>query len=106
MTEKEIQKAVMNYLLECPIVAWVYVTSAGYVRGLKGGRAFKVGFNGLTDILGQLTDGRILAIEVKKPGEKPREDQLEFIENVNINNGLAFWVDDVKGVIHELEKYL
>ena len=104
MKESEIQKQIMNYLLQSPVVAWAYVTSAGTVRGVGGGRYFNIGFPGLSDILGQLRDGRIFAIEVKRPGNIPTQEQREFLELVNENNGLGIWVDTVKGVIRELEK--
>jgi hypothetical protein len=40
-----------------------------------------------------------LAIEVKRPGQKPTNDQINFINHVNAKNGVAFVaysVDDAK----------
>jgi len=72
----------MNLLLVHPKVAWAYVTSAGTVKGMGGGRPFRIGFPGLSDIIGQMCDGRLLAIEVKVPGKKPTVDQIVFIDGV------------------------
>lgn len=45
---------------------------------------------GTSDIIGLLPGGRLLAVEVKGPGDKPNEDQLLFIDKVNEQGGLAF----------------
>lgn len=95
MKESKIQTAIMNLLLVHHQVSWAYVTSAGGFR-VKGGYV-TVGFKGLSDIVGQMKDGRFLAIEVKVPGKKPTEAQLDFIDTVNTANGLAFWCDSVEG---------
>ena len=96
MKESEIQKKIVNMLRNHPLVAWCYVTSAGYVKGLNGGTMFKIGVVGMADIMGQLKTGQLLAVEVKVPGKTPSKEQLEFIDTVNKNNGVAFWVDNVE----------
>jgi hypothetical protein len=103
MKESAIQKEIMNMLKEHPRVVWCYVTSAGYVRGIQGGMRFKVGFDGMSDILGQLRDGRLFAIEVKRPGKKPTELQQEFIDMVNNNGGVANWVDNLMDAMQLIE---
>lgn len=99
MTEREIQNAVMDVLGRHPLVAWVYVISVGTYRGHSGGRPIKIGFPGQADIMGQMKDGRILAIEVKKPGQKPRADQYEFLQLVSRHNGLAGWCDSAESAL-------
>lgn len=69
-----------------------------------GGRPVKGGFiwfyklfvgrkemkgRGLPDIVGMLRDGRILAIEVKRPGEQPTEEQAEFLALVLEAGGVS-----------------
>lgn len=93
MKESDIQNEIMGVLFKHPLVAWAYVTTTGTLKGVHGGRPFQVGFNGLSDIMGQLKDGRMLAIEVKVPGKKPTEEQYDFLRTVALNNGLAFWAD-------------
>ena len=108
MKESEIQKDIMNYLFKSPAVAWAYVTTTGTfnIKRHGGSSWVTIGFPGMSDIIGQLRDGRMLAIEVKLPGKLPSQDQREFLELVNANNGLGIWVDTVKGVIRELEKLI
>ena len=88
-TESDIQTGIMNALMEHPLVVWAYVTTSGTVRGKHGGRYFKTGFPGLPDIIGQLTDGRILGIEVKQPGKEPTPIQIEQLELMYRNGGAA-----------------
>ena len=48
---------------------------------------------GVADILGIL-DGRLLAIEVKKPGGKLSLFQERFLDSVNGRGGIAFYSPD------------
>lgn len=106
MKEKEVQKAILEALTAHPAVAWAYITSCGTVRGVGGGRPFNIGFNGLSDIVGQLTTGQILAVEVKIPGKEPTFEQCQFIDKVNANGGVAFWSDSVEKAVKSLESTL
>jgi hypothetical protein len=103
MNESDIQSAVMCALGEHHLVAWVYVTSTGTYKGLKGGRPIKIGVPGMPDILGQMRDGRLLGIEVKKPGEKPRKEQQDFLDMISVNNGVSGWCDSVEGALQIVE---
>ena len=51
----------------------------------------------VTDIIGMLTDGRFFAIEAKRAGEKPTEEQQWFISLVIAAGGIAgvaeTWID-------------
>lgn len=103
MKESDIQSAIMIALGEHPLVAWVYVTSTGTYKGLRGGRPIKIGIPGMPDIIGQMRDGRLLGIEVKKPGDIPRPVQHEFLDMISRNNGLAGWCDCVEGAVQIVE---
>lgn len=46
--------------------------------------------NGVSDILGILKDGKLLAIEVKAKKTRASFEQQIFIEDVNKNGGIAF----------------
>ena len=52
---------------------------------------------GVTDIIGMLKDGRFFAIEAKRHGEKPTEEQAGFIAMVRAAGGIAgvaeTWID-------------
>ena len=48
---------------------------------------------------GRSPSGRFLAIEVKRPGEKPTKDQQAFIDMVNDMDGIAFVAHSVEEAI-------
>jgi len=57
------------------------------------GRFIRFGPPGQSDILGVLPDGRILAIEVKKPGgKKPTFEQVLFLETIRRHGGVGMVV--------------
>ena len=99
MREKDIQKAIIAELNKHPLVAWCYVTSAGRVQ--VGKYWMTLGFEGLSDIIGQMRSaasvGRLLAIEVKQPGKEPTPSQVEFLNKVRRNGGIS-------GVAHNVEE--
>lgn len=67
----------------------------GPVRG-SGPRWIEFGFEGCSDILGQMRDGRILAIEAKSARGVVSAAQQQFIETVLANGGVA-------GVVRSLD---
>lgn len=64
-----------------------------------GGRV-NVGTHGEADIHGhRISDGRAIYIEVKLPGEKPREDQQKFLDAMRRTGAIA-------GCAHSVEEAL
>lgn len=64
-----------------------------------GGRV-AVGCHGESDIMGhRISDGKAFYIEVKLPGEKPREDQQKFLDAMKRAGALA-------GCAHSVEEAL
>lgn len=64
-----------------------------------GGRV-QVGTPGESDIMGhRIADGKALYIEVKLPGESPREDQRKFLDAMANSGALS-------GVAHSVEEAL
>lgn len=60
-----------------------------------GGRV-SVGTPGEADVWGHRpTDGRAFYIEVKLPGEKPRKNQLDFIEAMKNSGAIAGWCTSI-----------
>ena len=55
-----------------------------------GGRV-SIGKRGESDIWGHRPDGKAFYIEVKLPGEEPRDDQLDFIEAMKNTGAIAGW---------------
>ena len=100
MKEADIQSEIMIALGAHPLVAWAYVTTTGTFKGLKGGAKYKIGIPGMPDIMGQMRDGRVLGIEVKKPGEKPTKVQSEFLWMIAKNKGVSGWCDSVEGALN------
>ena len=94
--EADIQRAILNYLQMCPAVAKVWRNNAGKIRTDEN-RLVSLSPAGTSDIIGFLTDGRFLAVEVKAGTNTPTALQQEFIDAVNEAGGVGFvaWsVDD------------
>jgi penicillin-binding protein-related factor A (putative recombinase) len=100
--EKEIETAILQYLEILPeCFAFKNQSIAVFDPSKKIFRKARSKFliNGTSDILG-IFRGKFLAIEVKRPSNKLRNaDQDNFIENIKIHGGIAFYatsIDDVK----------
>ena len=64
----------------------------------KDGRPVRIGIPGQSDLCGHRPgDGRAWYIEVKRPGEKPRENQERFLRQMRDSGALA-------GVAHSVEE--
>ncbi len=74
-------------------------TGAGRLARRDGtaGQWTRWGFTGCPDILGQLPDGRLLAVEVKRPGGRVRPEQAAFLERARAGGAAA-------GVVTSLEE--
>lgn len=95
--EHERQTGIIRYLqLEKRVRFFIRVNSGGR----RMGRVFVWFYNlffdgkeqkgkGVSDIIGQLRDGRFFALEVKRPGEKPTEEQAVFLSMVNDAGGVS-----------------
>ena|SRR3990167_437913 len=95
LLEKEIQSAILEYLRYRKIFAWKQNT-AGIMKA--NGSYIPAGMRGVSDIIGILPKGRFLAVEVKRKGKQPTEEQKLFLARISANGGLAFvaWsLDDV-----------
>lgn len=58
---------------------------------------------GVPDIIA-CVKGRFVAIEVKRPGEKPKPIQEAFLEAINKKGGIAFWSDNLDKVKETFKK--
>lgn len=63
----------------------------------KDGRPVRIGIPGQSDLCGHRPDGRAWYIEVKRPGQKPRKNQQDFLESMRHTNALS-------GVAHSVEE--
>ena len=64
------------------------------------GERIKIGNNGEADVWGHRPDGMAFYVEVKLPGEKPREDQYEFLEAMRNSGAIAGWVTSIPEAIN------
>lgn len=69
-------------------VAWCERQNSGAAK--VGGRFIRFGWPGCPDVLGQLTDGRLLGVEVKAPKGRPSPEQVAFLVRINQSGGVAF----------------
>lgn len=66
----------------------------------KYGAIVNIGQHGESDIFGhRISDGKAIYIEVKLPGEKPREDQQKFLDAMKRAGAIA-------GCAHSVEEAL
>ena len=102
-TEQHLVNACLQLLRLPGVPCWRQ--THGALTGIRGDKRLFVRFStmlGVSDILGVLTDGRFLACECKRPGNKPSPEQAAFLSAVDAASGLALVVHDVR----ELEKAL
>lgn len=81
---------IMNRIMACLSKHGCFVlrTNSGVYYTPNGDR-IRIGFPGLSDMVGCTEDGTFFAIEVKVPGKKPRENQKAFLDMVKKHGGLA-----------------
>lgn len=100
MPEGQVQAQLLTVLELHPRVAWAYRmnTGAGHLaRPSKArpgeweisDRFLRFGFPGMSDILGQLKDGRLLAVEAKRRSGRLSDDQEAFLAVVQKWGGVA-----------------
>lgn len=91
---------VLKTLRGHPLVAWVERQNSGAFR--DGKRFVRFGWTGCSDVLGQLRDGRFLAVEVKVPGGKASDAQRLFLDRVRAAGGAAFIATSAADVFRNL----
>ena len=88
----------MQALKAHKLVAWCERQNTGAAK--VGGRFIKFGWKGYSDILGQLKDGRLLAVECKRlKGGKLSSDQAYFLEMVRTHGGVSFVATSLHDVL-------
>ena len=85
--ERDVQEAVLTLCKMHPKIAWLSRMNTGATK--IGERFIRFGFPGLSDIIGQTRGGRFVAIEVKREGEHPTEEQQGFLDMVSQHYGIA-----------------
>ena len=86
-SESDVQKAIVQAAIKSPRVAWISRNNVGSYRA--SGRTITYGLGkGSSDLIGQLTDGRFLAVEVKHQGQ-PSDEQILFVNRIKMHGGCA-----------------
>jgi hypothetical protein len=93
-------REVLKALRASPMVAWAERQNSGAAK--VGNRFIRFGWPGCSDVIGQLRDGRFLAVECKSPTGRLRPEQSLFLARVSAGGGVAFVARDCRDVIREL----
>lgn len=89
MLEKDFKGKVLKYLHKTyPKAVW-YKISDKFISGIP-------------DIIGCL-EGKFIAIELKRKGNKPTALQEYNINAINVAGGLAFWTDNLEEIKEEIK---
>jgi hypothetical protein len=116
-TETDLVRACLDWLALHRIKAWRMNNTGIFDPVKKIHRRFH-GLRGVSDILGilpqtvRLADGaeemfgNFLAIEVKKPGEKPRPEQQAFLQDIRAAGGIALCVHSLGELEEQLRPFL
>jgi len=98
--EHLVKEEIVVYLNRHPRVGWFHVMRTGMAD--YNGRKVPFGSVGMPDIIGQMTDGRFLGIEVKAGKNTTSPAQEKFLQKIKRNNGVAIvaWsIDNLAGVL-------
>lgn len=101
--EKDIQKAIIQLLRLQRFVIFKHNSTQ---FGVRNGERFAFrseSSRGVSDLIACSPKGRFWAIEVKRKGGKPTDEQLAFIANINSAGGKAFIAYSLDDVMVALE---
>ena len=104
LLEKDIQRAILDYLAYRKIFAWANKTQGTFDPVRKVFRAGTTA-KGIPDILGILPGGRFLGIEVKRKGNYASPDQKDFIARAEALNAACFVAYSVEDVQKRLDSF-
>lgn len=101
LLEKDIQKQILMLLRKHPKIHWVARFNSGTF--MDGDRYITSNSQrGMSDILGMLKGGRLMAIECKTRTGKIQPHQQEFLDLISAGGGLAFVARSVEDVLAKL----
>jgi hypothetical protein len=104
--ERIVLASVLEALSFHPKVAWAVRMNSGAgklaYRDGSTSQWMRFGFQGMSDVLGQTTDGRFLAVEVKRPSGRVRPEQAAFLGRVRAAGGVGFVARSPDDVWEEL----
>ena len=95
--ETKLQNRIIVALCEQGCFAVNHTVGDFYTK--YGGRV-SVGVPGEADVWGHRPDGRAFYVEVKLPGEKPRQNQLGFLAAMQSTGAIAGWCTTVEEALN------
>lgn len=98
--ESSVLAEVLRALQGSEKVAWARRMNSG--GAMVGDRFIRFGFKGCSDILGQLKDGRFLAVECKSKRGRLEPEQEQFLSLVQQAGGVAIVARDCNDVLKGL----
>lgn len=102
LTEKQIQNMIIEYLNLSGHYVWRNNSGMVKMQNKDGStRMWKAGVKGSSDIIGIAKNGRMIAIECKRPGKKMTQEQQWFLVEIKNRNGYAFVADSLEKVQQE-----
>jgi hypothetical protein len=102
VSEADVLKAVWRYLSHHPKVAWITRVNSGTWQ--LEDRFVRFNYKrGMSDLLGQMKDGKLLAVEIKAPGAQLMKHQADFLNEVRLNLGVAFVARSIDDAESELK---
>jgi hypothetical protein len=101
VSEADVLKAVWKYLSHHPKVAWVTRINSGAWQ--QEDRYVRFNYKrGMSDLLGQMKNGKLLVVEIKAPGVQLMKHQADFLNEVRFNFGVAFVARSIEDAEREL----
>jgi hypothetical protein len=105
--ERDIQRACLELLRQHPKVAYCWRANSGtFTEQNQDGSMRYISANsapGCPDILGYLKGGRFMALEVKRPGQKPTRLQEQFLDRARQAGALAEVITDPQQIVDLLQ---
>jgi len=102
--EKDIQRAVLQFLRVHPKVAAVWRTNSGtFTEQNRDGSMRYISANtmpGMSDVCGVLKGGRAFFFEIKRPGAKATTLQLQFLQRMHDAGALALVVYSIDSLVN------
>lgn len=95
--ESDILPGIVKYMRMNRAVAWVARINSGGAENAQGQYVAFHDIRGCSDIIGQMRTGQFLAIEVKRPGQRPTPKQQAFLELVAAFGGCSGWCTSAEG---------
>lgn len=97
--ERDVQAQMRAWLVAHGCV--VHRRSVAGARKMPDGSVMTLGQTGQADLWGKLPDGRHFELEVKRPGNRPTQAQVDWLTAMNgrgRDRSVAFWADSLADV--------